>query len=547
MLSVSNLSVQFGKRILFDEVNISFTSGNCYGIIGANGAGKSTFLNIISGKQDANSGNVFLEPGKRISVLEQNHNSFDEHPILETVLKGNEVLFNIKTEMEALYSKDDFSDSDSDRVGLLQLKYEEMNGWNADSEAAALLSNLDIKEDLHYKLMNELDGKQKVRVLLAQALFGNPDVLIMDEPTNDLDFETIMWLEQFLANYDNTVIIVSHDRHFLDAVCTHISDIDFGKINHFSGNYTFWYESSQLAFRQRTQQNKKAEEKKKELQEFISRFSANVAKSKQATSRKKMINKLNIEEIKPSSRRYPALIFDQDREAGDQILNIENLSASVDGDILFSDVNLNFAKGDKVIVLAKDTRAIPAFYEILMAKNQPDKGSFHWGITTSKAYLPANHEAYFEKPISLVDWLRQYTKTEEEREEVFIRGFLGKMLFSGEEALKMANVLSGGEKVRCMLSKMMMERANVLLLNEPTNHLDLESITAFNNSLKNFKGTLFCSTSDHAFSQTLADRIIELTPNGVIDRHTSFDEYMTDPKIKELRSKMNYNNKKDLA
>ncbi|MDC3276472.1 ATP-binding cassette domain-containing protein [Flavobacteriaceae bacterium] len=544
MLSVSNLSVQFGKRILFDEVNISFTSGNCYGIIGANGAGKSTFLNIISGKQDANSGNVFLEPGKRISVLEQNHNSFDEHPILETVLKGNEVLFNIKTEMEALYSKDDFSDSDSDRVGLLQLKYEEMNGWNADSEAAALLSNLDIKEDLHYKLMNELDGKQKVRVLLAQALFGNPDVLIMDEPTNDLDFETIMWLEQFLANYDNTVIIVSHDRHFLDAVCTHISDIDFGKINHFSGNYTFWYESSQLVFRQRTQQNKKAEEKKKELQEFISRFSANVAKSKQATSRKKMINKLNIEEIKPSSRRYPALIFDQDREAGNQILNIENLSSSVDGDILFSDVNLNFAKGDKVIVLAKDTRAIPAFYDILMAKNQPDKGSFHWGITTSKAYLPANHEAYFEKPISLVDWLRQYTKTEEEREEVFIRGFLGKMLFSGEEALKMANVLSGGEKVRCMLSKMMMERANVLLLNEPTNHLDLESITAFNNSLKNFKGTLFCSTSDHAFSQTLADRIIELTPNGVIDRHTSFDEYMTDPKIKELRSKMNYNDKK---
>ena len=547
MLSVSNLSVQFGKRILFDEVNISFTSGNCYGIIGANGAGKSTFLNIISGKQDANSGNVFLEPGKRISVLEQNHNSFDEHPILETVLKGNEVLFNIKTEMEALYSKDDFSDSDSDRVGLLQLKYEEMNGWNADSEAAALLSNLDIKEDLHYKLMNELDGKQKVRVLLAQALFGNPDVLIMDEPTNDLDFETIMWLEQFLANYDNTVIIVSHDRHFLDAVCTHISDIDFGKINHFSGNYTFWYESSQLAFRQRTQQNKKAEEKKKELQEFISRFSANVAKSKQATSRKKMINKLNIEEIKPSSRRYPALIFDQEREAGDQILNIENLSASVDGDILFSDVNLNFAKGDKVIVLAKDTRAIPAFYEILMAKNQPDKGSFHWGITTSKAYLPANHEAYFEKPISLVDWLRQYTKTEEEREEVFIRGFLGKMLFSGEEALKMANVLSGGEKVRCMLSKMMMERANVLLLNEPTNHLDLESITAFNNSLKNFKGTLFCSTSDHAFSQTLADRIIELTPNGVIDRHTSFDEYMTNPKIKELRSKMNYNNNKGFS
>ncbi|MDC0103555.1 ATP-binding cassette domain-containing protein, partial [Flavobacteriaceae bacterium] len=437
-----------------------------------------------------------------------------------------------------LYAKEDFSDADGDRVGELQIQFEEMNGWNADSEAAALLSNLEIPEDLHYSLMSDLDGKQKVRVLLAQALFGNPDVLIMDEPTNDLDYDTIMWLENFLANYDNTVIVVSHDRHFLDAVCTHISDIDYGKINHFSGNYTFWYESSQLAARQRVQQNKKSEEKKKELQEFIARFSANVAKSKQATSRKKMIDKLDIEEIKPSSRRYPAIIFDQEREAGDQILNIENLSSSTDGTILFKNLHLNLAKGDKVVVYAKDTRALSALYEILMGERKADTGSFDWGITTSQAYLPVDHDHFFEKPMSLVDWLRQYAKTEEEREEVFIRGFLGKMLFSGEEALKMSNVLSGGEKVRCMLSKMMMERANVLLLEEPTNHLDLESITAFNNSLNNFKGTLLCSTSDHAFAQTLGTRIVELTHNGIIDRHTTFDEYMTDPKIKELREKM---------
>ncbi len=541
MLSVSNLSVQFGKRVLFDEVNVSFTPGNCYGIIGANGAGKSTFLKILSGKQDANSGSVHLESGKRLSVLEQNHNACDSYTVLDTVLRGNQKLYKIKAEMDSLYAKEDFSDADGERVGTLQVAYEEMDGWNADSEAAALLSNLEIPEKLHYVSMSELDGKQKVRVLLAQALFGNPDVLIMDEPTNDLDYDTIMWLEQFLANYDNTVIVVSHDRHFLDAVCTHISDIDFGKINHFSGNYTFWYESSQLAARQRAQQNKKAEEKKKELQEFISRFSANVAKSKQATSRKKMIEKLNIEEIKPSSRRYPALIFEQERLAGDQILNIENLSASLDGEVLFKDVHLNLAKGDKVILYAKDTRAIAAFYDILMGEAHADSGSFEWGVTTNQAYLPADHDAFFEKPMSLVDWLRQYAKTEEEKEEVFLRGFLGKMLFSGEEALKQCNVLSGGEKVRCMLSKMMMERANVLLLNEPTNHLDLESITAFNNSLKNFKGTLLCSTSDHAFSQSLGTRIVELTPAGIIDRHMSFDEYMTDPKIKELRIQMGVN------
>ena len=538
MLSISNLSVQFGKRLLFDDVNISFTPGNCYGIIGANGAGKSTFLKIIAGKQEANSGNVFLEQGKRLSFLEQNHNAYDEDIVLDTVLKGNKALFDVKTEMDNLYSKENFTDEDGDRVGTLQVTYEEMGGWNADSEAASLLSNLEITEQLHNTLMSELDGKQKVRVLLAQALFGNPDVLIMDEPTNDLDYDTIMWLEDFLANYENTVIVVSHDRHFLDSVCTHISDIDFGKINHYSGNYTFWYESSQLAIRQRAQQNKKAEEKKKELEEFISRFSANVAKSKQATSRKKMIDRLDIEEIKPSSRRYPAIIFDQEREAGDQILSLDNLTCSIGGEVLFKDIHLNLAKQDKVIIYSKDTRAVSSFFDIIAGASQSYSGQFNWGITTNQAYLPADHEFYFHEPISLVDWLRQYAKTEEEKEEVFLRGFLGKMLFSGDEALKKSNVLSGGEKVRCMLSKMMMQRANVLLLNEPTNHLDLESITALNNSLKNFKGTLLCSTSDNTFSQTLGNRIIELTPNGVIDRYMSFDEYMTDQKIKELQSKM---------
>lgn len=538
MLSVNNLSVQFGKRVLFDEVNVTFGPGNCYGIIGANGAGKSTFLKIISGKQDANSGSVHLETGKRLSVLEQNHNAFDEYLVLETVLRGNKELFAVKSEMDTIYAKEDFSDADGERVGELQIVFEEMNGWNADSEAAALLSNLDIPENLHYMSMKDLDGKQKVRVLLAQSLFGSPDVLIMDEPTNDLDYETIQWLEQFLANYDNTVIVVSHDRHFLDAVCTHISDIDFGKINHYSGNYTFWYESSQLAARQRAQQNKKAEEKKKELQEFISRFSANVAKSKQATSRKKMIEKLNIEEIRPSSRRYPAIIFEQEREAGDQILNIEDLSYSSEGETLFDQVHFNMAKGDKTIVYSKDSRAITAFYEIINGKLKADKGSFEWGITTNQSYLPLDNSTFFDSDLSLVDWLRQWAQTEEEREEVFIRGFLGKMLFSGDEALKGSNVLSGGEKVRCMLSKMMMARANVVMLDEPTNHLDLESITAFNNALKNFKGTVLCATHDHAFAQTVGNRILELTPKGVIDRYSNFDDYMSDPKIKALREKL---------
>ena len=538
MLSVNNLSVQFGKRVLFDEVNVTFTPGNCYGIIGANGAGKSTFLKIICGIQEANSGNVFLEPGKRLSVLEQNHNAYDEFPVLETVLRGNKPLFKIKQAIEDLYAKPDFSDSDGERVGELQIEFEEMDGWNAESEAASLLSNLEIPPQLHHSSMADLDGKQKVRVLLAQSLFGDPDVLIMDEPTNDLDYDTIMWLESFLANYDNTVIVVSHDRHFLDAVCTHISDIDFGKINHYSGNYTFWYESSQLAARQRAQQNKKAEEKKKELQEFIDRFSANVAKSKQATSRKKMIDKLNIEEIRPSSRRYPGIIFEQEREAGDQILNIKGLSYSLDGETLFDDIHFNVARGDKVIVFSKDSRAVTAFYEIINGKLNANAGKYEWGITTSQAYLPLDNEEFFSSDMSLVDWLRQWSKTEEEREEVYLRGFLGKMLFSGDEALKPSNVLSGGEKVRCMLSKMMMIRANVLMLDEPTNHLDLESITAINNSLKNFKGTVLCTTHDHAFAQTVGKRILELTPNGIIDRYSSFDDYMSNAKIKELRNKM---------
>ncbi|WP_329805256.1 ABC-F family ATP-binding cassette domain-containing protein [Flavobacterium facile] len=537
MLTISNLSVQFGKRILFDEVNTTFTQGNCYGIIGANGAGKSTFLKIIAGEMDPTAGRVILEPGKRMSVLNQNHNMFDEYTVLDTVLIGNKTLHAIKSEMDALYA--DYDDKNADRIGELQLKFDEMNGWNAESDAASLLSNLEIGAEHHYTAMGELEGKLKVRVLLAQALFGNPDVLIMDEPTNDLDFETIGWLENFLANYENTVLVVSHDRHFLDAVCTHISDIDFAKITHYSGNYTFWYESSQLAARQKAQQNKKAEEKKAELEEFIRRFSANVAKSKQATSRKKMIEKLNLDEIKPSSRRYPAIIFETEREAGDQILNVQNLSATQDGELLFKDVHLNMAKGDKIVVFSKDSRATTAFYDILNGLKKQDSGTFDWGVTTTQSYLPVENHSFFDHvDLNLVDWLRQWVKTEEERDEVYVRGFLGKMIFSGEEALKKCNVLSGGEKVRCMLSRMMMIRANVLMLDEPTNHLDLESITAFNNSLNNFKGSILLTTHDHEFAQTVGNRILEITPNGVIDRYMTFDEYLEDDKIKELRAKM---------
>lgn len=536
MLTVSNLSVQFGKRILFDDVNVTFTQGNCYGIIGANGAGKSTFLKIIAGDIDPTSGQIILEPGKRMSVLNQNHNMFDGFTVLETVIMGNKTLYKVKQEMDALYA--DYSDENADRIGELQVVFEEMNGWNADSNAATMLSNLGINEEFHYTMMADLDGKLKVRVLLAQALFGNPDVLIMDEPTNDLDFETIGWLENFLANYENTVLVVSHDRHFLDAVCTHISDIDFGKINHYSGNYTFWYESSQLAAKQRAQQNKKSEEKKKELQEFIMRFSANVAKSKQATSRKKMLEKLKIDDIKPSSRRYPAIIFDQEREAGDQILNVQNLSFSLEGEVLFKGVDLNMAKGDKIVVFSKDSRATSAFYEILNGNLKQDSGTFDWGITTIQSYLPADNHHFFDNDMTLVDWLRQWAKTEEERDEVFVRGFLGKMIFSGEEALKTGRVLSGGEKVRCMISRMMMLRANVLMLDEPTNHLDLESITAFNNSLNNFKGSVLFTTHDHEFAQTVANRVLEITPKGIIDRYMTFDDYLDDPKVKELRQKM---------
>lgn len=537
MLSVSNLSVQFGKRVLFDEVNVSFTQGNCYGVIGANGAGKSTFLKIIAGQIDPTSGHVHLEHGKRMSILEQEHNAYDTSTVLETVVMGNKPLFTIKQQIDALYA--DYTDENADKIGELQVQFEEMNGWNADSAAAALLSNLGISEQLHFTAMVDIDSKLKVRVLLAQALFGNPDVLIMDEPTNDLDYETISWLEHFLANYENTVIVVSHDRHFLDSVCTHIADIDFGKMNQYSGNYTFWYESSQLAARQRAQQNKKTEEKAKELQEFIARFSANVAKSKQATSRKKMLSKLKIDDIKPSSRRYPAIIFDREREAGDQILNVEGLAAtSEDGDLLFQNVNLNLAKGDKVAILSKDSRATSAFYEIINNQKKQDNGSFQWGVTTTQSYLPADNSDYFIQNINLVDWLRQWAKTEEEREEVYIRGFLGKMLFSGEEALKKCTVLSGGEKVRCMLSRMMMLRANVLMLDEPTNHLDLESITSFNNSLKNFKGTVIFTTHDHEFAQTVADRIVELTPKGNIDRYLAFEEYMSDKTLRDQREKM---------
>ena len=536
MLSISNLSIQFGKRVLFDDVNTAFNNGNCYGIIGANGSGKSTFLKILAGKTDPTSGSVFLQPGKRMSILEQDHTIFDKRTVLETVIMGNKDLFDLKYEIDKLY--EDYSDENADKIGVLQEKYEEMDGWNSESNAASLLSNLGISEELHYKLMKDVDSKLKVRILLAKSLFGDPDVLIMDEPTNDLDYHTINWLENYLANFDNCIIVVSHDRHFLDSVCTHISDIDFGKINHYSGNYTFWHESSQLALRQRMQQNKKAEEKKKELEQFIARFSANVAKSKQATSRKKMIEKLNIEQIKPSSRRYPAIIFEREREAGDQILNIENLSKSVEKEILFSNINLNLAKGDKVLFYSKDSRATTFFYEILNENINLDCGKFDWGITTSQSYLPLDNSNYFIDNTSLVDWLRKWAKTEEEKEEVYLRGFLGKMIFSGEEALKKCNVLSGGEKVRCMISRMMMKKANVLMLDEPTNHLDLESITTFNNSLKKYKGTVLLTTHDHQFAQTLANRIVELTPKGVIDRYMSFDEYMQDEKIKDLRDKM---------
>ena len=539
MLSVNNLSVQFGKRILFDDVNITFSKGNCYGIIGANGSGKSTFLKVLAGELKPNSGSIELESRKRLSVLEQNHNLFDSFTVLETVLRGNEKLFAIKNEMDKIYTNENFSDSDSERVGELQILYEEMNGWNSESDAAILLSNIGIEESLHNKKMNTVEGFEKVKVLLAQCLFDNPDVLIMDEPTNDLDYETIIWLVDFLSNYENTIIVVSHDRHFLDSICTHISDIDYNKISHYSGNYTFWHESSQLALRQKSQQNKKAEDKKKELQEFISRFSANVSKSKQATSRKKMIDKLNIDEIKPSSRRYPGILFEQSREAGDQILNVNNLSYKLDNEVLFENISFNLKKGDKVIVHSKDSRASSIFFDIISNLKNQTSGSFELGITINLSYLPLDNSSFFNSDNNLIEWLRNFAKTDEEREELFLRSFLGKMVFSGEEALKSSKVLSGGEKVRCMISKIMMNRPNLIILDEPTSHLDLESITAFNNALKKYDGTLIISTHDHEFAQSLGNRVIELTANGTIDRYSKFDEYIRDPKIKLLRDQLN--------
>ncbi|MDO5656127.1 MAG: ATP-binding cassette domain-containing protein [Flavobacteriaceae bacterium] len=535
MLTVSNVSLQFGKRVLFDEVNVKFTKGNCYGIIGANGAGKSTFLKILAGEQDPTSGHVSLESDKRMSVLEQNHFKFDSYPVLETVLRGNEKLYSIKTQMDELYAKPDFSEEDGVKAGELGVIFEEMGGWNAESDAATLLSNLGIADSDHYKLMGELDSKAKVRVLLAQALFGNPDVLILDEPTNDLDVETISWLEDFLADYENTVIVVSHDRHFLDAVCTHIADLDFAKLNLYSGNYSFWYQASQLAARQRAQANKKAEEKKKELQEFIQRFSSNVAKARQATARKKMIDKLDMQEIKPSSRRYPAIIFEQEREAGDQILEVKDLGAKSDNEILFADVNFTLKKGDKVAILSRNSLAKTAFFEIISGNSDVQQGEYKWGVTTTQTYLPLDNTNFFNSDLNLVDWLRQYVDTDEERYEEYIRGFLGRMLFSGDEALKSSSVLSGGEKMRCMFSRMMLLKGNVLLFDEPTNHLDLESISALNNSLENFKGTILMSSHDHELIQTVCNRIIELTPKGAIDRYMNYDEYLKDPKVKELR------------
>ena len=536
MLSVSNLSLRFGKRVLFEEVNLKFTNGNCYGIIGANGAGKSTFLKILSGEIEPNTGSVDIDPGKRMAVLSQNHFAFDDFPVLQTVIRGHQKLWEIMEEKDALYAKEDFSEDDGMRASELEGEFAEMDGWNAESDAATLLSSLGITEQYHEYLVKDLNGNQKVRVLLAQALFGNPDVLLMDEPTNDLDVDTIRWLEMFLANFDNTVLVVSHDRHFLDNVCTHVCDIDFGKIQIFSGNYTFWYQSSQLALRQRSDQNKKAEEKKKELQEFIARFSANVAKSKQATSRKKMLEKLNIEEIQPSTRKYPGIIVKQGREVGDQILTVENLSAKAEsGDVLFSNMNFTVSKGDKIAFISRNTLALNQFFKTLWGEVKPATGNFNWGVTVTMSNLPNENAHYFTDKINLVDWLRQYST---EKDETYVRGFLGRMLFSGEETQKMCTVLSGGEKVRCMLSKLMLENPNVLLLDEPTNHLDLESIQALNNGLVDYAGVVMFHSHDQEFINSITNRIIEITPNGIIDKYMSYEEFAEDAQIKERKAEL---------
>ncbi len=535
MLSVNDISLQYGKRVLFDEVNIKFNGDNCYGVIGANGAGKSTLLKIIAGDIDANKGHISLEAGMRMSVLKQDHFEFDEKRVLDTVMIGNKELWDIMDEKNKLYAKEDFTDEDGMKASELEEKFAEMDGWNAEPDAAMLLSGLGISEVDHERPLKELNGNQKVRVLLAQALFGNPDYLILDEPTNDLDLQTVTWLEDFLLEFKNTVIVVSHDRHFLDTVCTHIVDIDFKKVKMYTGNYTFWYESSQLALRQRNSANKKAEEKKKELQEFVARFSANASKSKQATSRKKLLEKINLDDIEPSSRRYPAIIINSDREAGDQILHITDMSKSLDGEVLFSGLNLNVSKGDKITILAKNGLATTALYEILNGHDTPDSGEFKFGQTITTGYLPNENAHFFEDNLNLIDWLREYS---ENKDEVYIRGFLGKMLFSGEETFKFANVLSGGEKVRCMISRMMLTGGNVLMLDEPTNHLDLESIQAFNNALKDFPGTVLFTCHDHQFTQTVATRIVELTPNGCLDKLMSFDEYISSDKVKAQKEEM---------
>jgi len=531
MITVNNLNLQFGKRVLFDEVNLKFLHGNCYGVIGANGAGKSTFLKILTGDQDPTKGHIDLEPGKRMAVLKQDHFEFNEFEVLQTVIRGHVRLFEIMQEKDALYAKPDFSEEDGLKASELEGEFADMEGWNAETDAATLLSNLGIEESYHTTLMRDVPNDMKVRVLLAQALFGNPDLLILDEPTNDLDLKTIEWLEDFLLDFKNTVIVVSHDRHFLDTVCTHVCDIDYSKINLYTGNYTFWYKSSQLASRQRADKNKKAEDKKKELQEFISRFSANASKSKQATSRRKLLDKLDLDEIQPSSRRYPAIIFEQEREAGDQILHVNNLSYENDGETLFKGVNINVNKGDKIAFISQSSKALTSLFEILNGHLAPTTGDFNWGTTITTAYMPNDNHGFFQKDDSLVDWLREYAQTEEEKDEVYLRGFLGKMLFSGEEAMKSAKVLSGGEKVRCMLSKMMMKRANFLMFDEPTNHLDLESITALNNGLSDFSGTLVMTSHDHELIRTVCNRIIEITPNGMIDKMMPYDEYLKDDKI----------------
>lgn len=537
MIQASNVSLQFGKRVLFDEVNIKFHGERCYGLIGANGAGKSTFLKILSGEISPTSGTVILEPGKRMAVLSQNHSAFDGETVLNTVIMGHKDLYNLIQEKDAIYAKPDFSEADGIKASELEEKFAEMDGWNAESDAASLLSGLGIAESDHYRLMSDLEGKIKVRVLLAQALFGNPDVLILDEPTNDLDLKTIGWLEDFLLNFRNTVIVVSHDRHFLDTVCTNIADIDYQKIKQFTGNYTFWYESSQLALRQRSAANKKAEDKKKELQEFISRFSANASKSKQATSRKKLLEKINVDEIQASSRRYPAIIFNQVREAGDQILEVENLTAhSEDGEVLFKDLNFKINRGDKVTFLSNNSLAITTLFEILNGNLKPDSGSYSYGQTIVTSYLPNNNAPFFDTNDSLIDWLRQYS---DNKDEVYVRGFLGKMLFTGEESMKSARVLSGGEKVRCMLSRQMLKEGNVLMLDEPTNHLDLESIQALNNALQDFKGTILFTSHDHTFTQTVANRVIEISPNGTLDKLMEYDEYISNEKVKEQREALN--------